>query len=113
MFKLVFFSKDAYDFKVKLWFLNIFLYFILILFQTAVETAHPGLSSPAASNPSSTPLLADPGAESEGTPSPQTISSPTSSLPDQNCNSVRDLENAMTKHLPKRKPGKDMKKETN
>ena len=37
---------------------------------------------------------------SNRTSSPVHVSSPVSSLPDQNSNSVRDLENAMSKHLP-------------
>ena len=66
-------------------------------FQTPVEAAYPGLRSPEA--PVSPPSILRP---ASATPSPASAASELSS-PDQNSNSVRDLENAMSKHLPKDK----------
>ena len=70
--------------------------------QTPVEAAYPGLRSPEA--PVSPPSVLRP---ASATPSPASAASlrqtPELSSPDQNSNSVRDLENAMSKHLPKDK----------
>ena len=64
------------------------------------------LRAPLETSELSSPTLEDPDPDQVSTSSPHQISSP-GSLPDQNSNSVRDLENAMTKHLPKRKAGGD------
>ena len=81
--------------------------FLIHLFQTPVETSNNGLRqeqepslSPAAPD-NTNPILRP------NTASPSVTSSPPSRhgtpVPDQNSNSVRDLENAMSKHLPKDK----------
>ncbi len=69
-------------------------------FQTPVATPHSGVGSPPGTPNLSNPAVEDTAEDSASSPQ---ISSP-NSLPDQNSNSVRDLENAMTKHLPKKKP---------
>ena len=74
------------------------------VFQAPVETPYPGLRSPSDPGPVSPPSILRP---ASATPSPASATSlrqtPELTSPDQNSNSVRDLENAMSKHLPKDK----------
>ena len=65
--------------------------FNFISFQTPVEASNTGLSPEEQERPPVSPVTPH-------SASPQAASSPAS--PDQNCNSVRDLETAMSKHLP-------------
>lgn len=69
-----------------------------------METPYPGLRSPGDPGPVSPPSIMRP---ASATPSPASATSlrqtPELTSPDQNSNSVRDLENAMSKHLPKDK----------
>ena len=74
------------------------------VFQAPVETSNPGLRSPGEpvsppSNPDNPTLRPN-----SATPSPASLrQTPELASPDQNSNSVRDLEAAMSKHLPKDK----------
>ena len=74
------------------------------MLQAPVETPYPGLRSPSDPGPVSPPSILRP---ASATPSPASAASlrqtPELTSPDQNSNSVRDLENAMSKHLPKDK----------
>ena len=80
--------------------------FNFISFQAPVETSNHGLSeqevavSPPAAPPRPNTASPSPHGRASITSSPPSRHD-TPDVPDQNSNSVRDLENAMSKHLPK------------
>ena len=79
-----------------------------------METPDHGLRKEDSSSPAASDSILRP---KTATPSPHDSSSPPSRhgtpVPDQNSNSVRDLETAMSKHLPKQEPNTSSTASTN